>query len=96
MVRLRFAFMSKDARIVHALHRVPWDRSGLNLAGQHWPNSRYVVISLSFDIQGADVPTPWFEGWRCVHDLKTGAFSVPASFADYNAKTVKTPGSDRN
>jgi hypothetical protein len=63
--------------------------------GQHWPNSRYVVISLSLDIQGADEPTPWIEGWRCVYDLKTGAFSVPDSVADDNAKTVKTPGSDR-
>jgi len=63
--------------------------------GQHWPNSRYAVISLSFDIQGQDQPTPWIEGWRCVYDLKTGAFSVPDSFADDNAKTVKTPDADR-
>jgi len=35
------------------------------------------------------------EDWRCVYDLKTGAFSVPESFADYNATAVKTPDSDR-
>ena len=62
---------------------------------QHWPSSRYAVISLSFDIQGQDQPTPWIEDWRCLYDLKTGAFSVPDSFAEYNVKTVKPPGSDR-
>lgn len=61
--------------------------------GQHWPDSRYLVISLSFDIQGQDRPTPWIEGWHCVYDLKTGEFSVPPDFADNNAKAIKTPGS---
>jgi hypothetical protein len=42
--------------------------------GQHWPANRYIVISLSFDIQGKEKPSPWIEGWRCVYDLKTGAF----------------------
>jgi hypothetical protein len=59
--------------------------------GQHWPDSRYVVISLSFDMQGEDKPGPWIEGWRCVYDLKSGAFSVPSDFAENNAKAVKTP-----
>ena len=59
--------------------------------GQHWPDSRYVVISLSFDMQGEDVPGPWIEGWHCVYDLKTGAFSVPPDFAENNAKAVKYP-----
>ena len=27
--------------------------------GQHWPDSRYVVISLSFDAQGEDKPMPY-------------------------------------
>jgi hypothetical protein len=63
--------------------------------GQHWPDSRYVAISLSFDIQGQDQPTPWIEDWRCVYDLQTGAFSVPESFAEDNATAVKTPDSDR-
>jgi hypothetical protein len=49
------------------------------------------VISLSFDMQGEDVPGPWIEDWKCVYDLKTGAFSVPPDFADNNAKAVQYP-----
>ena len=52
---------------------------------------RYVVISLSFDMQGEDVKAPWIEDWHCVYDLKTGAFSVPPDFAENNAKAVKYP-----
>ena len=59
--------------------------------GQHWPDGRYVVIDLSFDMQGEDVKAPWIEGWHCVYELKTGAFSVPPDFAENNAKAVKTP-----
>jgi hypothetical protein len=59
--------------------------------GQHWPDSRYVVIDLSFDMQGEDVKAPWIEGWHCVYDLKTGAFSVPADFTENNAKAVQYP-----
>ena len=59
--------------------------------GQHWPDSRYLVISLSFDAQGEEKPLPWIEGWRCVYDMKTGAFSVPAEFAGHNAESVKYP-----
>jgi hypothetical protein len=60
--------------------------------GQHWPDSRYVVISLSFDMQGEDDKTaPWIEDWHCVYDMKTGAFSVPRDFAENNAKAVKYP-----
>lgn len=53
---------------------------------------RDVVISLSFDAQGEEKPLPWIEGWRCIYDLKTGKFSVPADFAEHNAKAVKSPG----
>jgi hypothetical protein len=59
--------------------------------GQHWPDSRYVVVSLQFDIQGQDKPTPWIEDWQCVYDLKTGTFSVPPDFAKHNAETIKYP-----
>jgi hypothetical protein len=60
--------------------------------GQHWPDSRYVVVSLSFDMQGEDDKTaPWIEDWHCVYDLKTGAFSVPPEFAEHNAKAVTLP-----
>ena len=58
--------------------------------GQHWPDSRYIVVSLSFDTQGEEKPAPWIEGWRCVYDLKTGTFSIPPDFAENNAKAVKT------
>jgi hypothetical protein len=59
--------------------------------GEHWPDSRYVVVGLSFDMQGEDVKAPWIEGWRCVYDLKTGKFFVPPEFADDNAKAVTYP-----
>ena len=59
--------------------------------GERWPDSRYAVIGLSFDMQGEEVKTPWIEAWRCVYDLKTGEFSVPPDFADYNAKAITYP-----
>jgi hypothetical protein len=59
--------------------------------GQRWPDSRYIVISLSFDAQGEDKPLPYIDGWRCAYDLKTGTFMVPAAFAEHNAKAFKTP-----
>ena len=75
------------------LHRNPKDRDELshvfaalvkgmddNYAwlGQHWPDSRYVVISLNFDAQGEDKPKPYIRDWWCAYDLKTGTFTVPA------------------
>lgn len=62
--------------------------------GEHWPDSRYLVIGLSFDTQGEHPRSPWIEGWHCVYDLKTGTFSVPADFADNNAKAIKTAAPD--
>lgn len=48
--------------------------------GQHWPDSRYVVISLSFDMQGDEEKAPWIEGWHCVYDTKMEHFrSLPTS-----------------
>jgi len=88
------------------LRRDPKDRDSLNHVfaalvkgmddnyarlGQHWPDSRYVVISLNFDAQGEDKPLPYIVDWWCGYDLKTGAFTVPASFAEHNAKAFKTP-----
>jgi hypothetical protein len=58
--------------------------------GQHWPDSRYIVVSLSFDTQG-EKPSPWIEDWRCVYDLKTRTFLVPPDFAENNAKAVMAP-----
>lgn len=59
--------------------------------GMRWPDSRYAVISLSFDMQGEEVKTPWIEDWHCAYDMKTGTFSVPAEFAEHNAKAVTYP-----
>ena len=59
--------------------------------GMHWPDSRYVVISLSFDMQGEEVKAPLIEDWYCVYDLRTGSFSVPAEFAARNAKAIAYP-----
>ena len=88
------------------LHRDPKDRDSLshvfaallkgmddNYAwlGLHRPDSRYVVISLSFDAQGEDKPLPYIEDWWCAYDVKTGTFTVPAAFAGHNAKAFTTP-----
>ena len=60
--------------------------------GEHWPDSRYAVISLSFDMQGEDdKKAPWIEDWHCVYDLTTGAFSVPPDFAEHNARAIAYP-----
>jgi len=88
------------------LHRKPKDRDSLshvfaalvkgmddNYAwlGLKWPDNRYVVISLNFDAQGEDKPLPYIRDWWCAYDLKTGTFTVPASFAEHNAKAYTTP-----
>ena len=59
--------------------------------GKHWPDSRYIVISLSFDAQGEDRPLPWIEDWQCVFDTKTDQFSIPADLAKHNTETVNYP-----
>ena len=59
--------------------------------GVKWPDSRYIVISLGFDIQGNERSTPFIQAWRCVYDTQTGQFSVPASFAEHNAQARKLP-----
>ena len=59
--------------------------------GKHWPDSRYIVLTLSFDSQGEDKPLPWIDGWRCVFDTKTGQFSIPVDFADHNARAGRVP-----
>jgi hypothetical protein len=64
--------------------------------GQHWPDSRYVVISLNFDAQGEDKPKPYIRDWWCAYDLKNGTFSVPSAFAGHNAKAYTTPPPKRH
>lgn len=59
--------------------------------GVHWPDSRYVVISLSFDAQGEDKPKPWIEDWWCRYDMTSGEFSVPREFDRHNADTFRKP-----
>lgn len=57
--------------------------------GENWPDSRYLVISLS----GAVLPPHHSQidvlhGWRCRYDLQTGKFDVPPDFADHNAEAI--------
>ena len=59
--------------------------------GRHWPDSRYLVLSLSFDAQGEDHPLPWVEDWQCVFDTKTDKFSIPPDLARKNAGTINYP-----
>jgi hypothetical protein len=92
------------------IHRKSGDRDSLDHAqvhlvkgvddnyaamGTHWPDSRYIVLSLSFDAQGEDRPLPWIEDWQCVFDTKTDRFSIPADFAKKNAETVNYPAPKR-
>ncbi len=62
--------------------------------GENWPDSRYIVIGLSGDLE----PTPKhhqllvIRGWQCRYDLRTGKFDVPASFAKDNADTLAKKG----
>jgi hypothetical protein len=58
--------------------------------GENWPDSRYLVISLSGDVlpnshHGQLQPV---RGWHCRYDLKTGKFDVPADFAKSNAEAI--------
>jgi hypothetical protein len=58
--------------------------------GETWPDSRYIVIGLSGDLD----PTAHhgqiieMDGWRCRYDLQTGKFDVPADFAANNKKAL--------
>jgi hypothetical protein len=58
--------------------------------GENWPDSRYIVISLS----GSVLPTSHhgqidaLRGWRCRYDLQSGKFDVPPDFAENNAKAI--------
>jgi len=62
--------------------------------GENWPDSRYLVISLS----GSVSPTSHhgqidaLNDWRCRYDLQSGRFDVPPDFAANNAKAIAPPG----
>ncbi|MBR0961896.1 hypothetical protein [Bradyrhizobium japonicum] len=59
--------------------------------GVRWPNNRYLVISLSgeMDKHPKNVAVKGLADWRCRYDLKTGTFDVPAMFAKRNAEALR-------
>jgi len=58
--------------------------------GENWPDSRYLVISLSGDVSpnGRHGQIRSVRGWRCRYDLQQGKFDVPADFSANNAKAI--------
>jgi hypothetical protein len=58
--------------------------------GVDWPNNRYLVISLSgeMDKHPKNVAVKGLADWKCRYDLKTGKFDVPAMFARENAEAL--------
>ncbi len=58
--------------------------------GETWPDSRYVVITLSGDLDSNAQHGQIREvhGWRCRYDLQTGKFDVPSDFAANNKKAL--------
>jgi hypothetical protein len=55
--------------------------------GEHWPDSRYIVIGLSSGESGTTPVGPW----HCVYDTQTGHFSVPPDFAKFNREHKPAP-----
>ena len=58
--------------------------------GQDWPDSRYLVISLSGEVSpnSRHGQLRSVRGWRCRYDLQKGTFDVPPDFAADNAKAI--------
>ncbi|MGA7787011.1 MAG: hypothetical protein WCA56_02470 [Xanthobacteraceae bacterium] len=58
--------------------------------GETWPDSRYLVITLSGEVSpnGQHGQLLSLTGWHCRYDLQKGAFDVPPDFAANNAKAV--------
>jgi hypothetical protein len=58
--------------------------------GVNWPDNRYIVISLSGEIEAKHPKNgvKSFGGWRCRYDLASGKFDVPPVFAKGNAKAL--------
>ena len=58
--------------------------------GQSWPASRYLVISLSGEVEPnrhhGQIRS--LDAWRCRYDLQTGTFDVPPDFLNNNAKAI--------
>ena len=61
--------------------------------GEDWPDSRYLVISLSGDVSpnrhhGQILS---LRDWQCRYDMQTGKFDVPDDFAANNVKATAPP-----
>ena len=58
--------------------------------GESWPDSRYIVVTLSGDLDSnaRHVQIREVNGWRCRYDLQTGKFNVPTDFAANNKKAL--------
>jgi hypothetical protein len=58
--------------------------------GETWPDSRYLVITLSGEVMPNDKhgQLQSLVDWHCRYDLQTGKFDVPPEFAENNAKAV--------
>ncbi len=56
----------------------------------NWPDSRYLVISLSGEVSPnrRHGQIRVLRGWRCRYDLQNGRFDVPPEFAQNNAKAM--------
>jgi hypothetical protein len=87
-----YFFSQPLSKMLHLVQGMDDNYAGM---GKHWPDSRYIVLTLSFDSQGEDKPLPWIDGWRCVFDTKTGQFSIPVDFPGHYAKAVEFPGRSR-
>jgi hypothetical protein len=48
--------------------------------GEHWPDSRYIVIGLGSGESGTTPIGPW----HCVYDTQSGTFSIPPDIAAFN------------
>jgi len=59
--------------------------------GEHWSDSRYVVIDLS---SGESATYP-LGPWRCMYDTQTGHFSVPPEMAKFNCNRAKDQAADQ-
>jgi hypothetical protein len=63
--------------------------------GANWPENRYIVISLSGDVEPDEQhgQIRSVRGWRCRYDLQKGTFDVPPEFKEHNADAI---GPDRD
>ena len=58
--------------------------------GVEWPDSRYLVISLSGDVSPSSRhgQIRSLRGWHCRYDLQNETFDVPPSLTENNAKAI--------